>query len=113
MDPLMNGHNISGGVPVLLLLLNLWEHQLVQNVLEDPVRQQLLPALQQVHQRGAVPWRPRGEDLTQLGHPDIPDQLVVGVHAAVDEDGGREKEGGGREREGERERLLAYSGTSE
>ena len=70
----MNGRGVCGGVPGLHLALKPWEHQLLQDVVHDPVGEEGHPQLEEVHQGDAVEARgphPRYRP-TQEWHPDLP-----------------------------------------
>lgn len=56
------------------LLLQLGEDELIQNVIQYPHRDNIHPAIQEIHHGSAVPRLPPCHDVPDIWHPDLPHQ---------------------------------------
>ena len=85
MDPGVQGDSVSGGVPVLDPVLEARQHHLLQNVLHLPGWQERHPHLKEVDDAGKLQEREGGKEMAELGHPYLPHQTVIWVHAVAQE----------------------------
>lgn len=60
------------------LLLQLREDELVQDIVQDPHRDDVCPAVQEVHHRLTIPRLPLGDNIPNKRHPDLPHEPVRG-----------------------------------
>lgn len=63
------------------LLLQLREDELVQDIVQDPHRDDVHPAVQEVHHWLAIPRLPLGDNIPNKRHPDLPHEPATGKAA--------------------------------